>query len=145
MIREEPSSTELQILFNASVKSSSKNPSLNDWLHIGPPLCLAILDILLHFKHKRVAVISDIKHAFLNININAVYRNFPRFLWLNSIKEENPSTVVYRFRTVTFAMGPSPFLINATLGHHLDKYAEKEPELVETLKESIYIDDMASM
>ena len=131
MIREESSSTKLRILFNASVKSSSKNPSLNDCLHIGPSLCPANLDILLCFKQKRAAVISDIKHAFLNININAADCNIPGFLWLNSIEEENPSIVVYRFRTVTFGVGPSPFLMNATLGHHLDKNAEKKPELVE--------------
>ena len=70
--------------------------------------------------NKRIAVISDIKHAILNININAADRNFPRFLWLNSIEEENPSIVVYQFRTVTFGVGPSPFLMNANLRHHLD-------------------------
>ena len=107
---------------------------MNDCLHIGPPICLTILDILLRFRQKRVAVISDIKHAFLNININAADRNVLRFLWLNSIEEEKLSIVVYRFRTVTFGVGPSPFLMNATLSHHLDKYVEEEPDLVETLK-----------
>ena len=123
-----------------SVKANTKNPSLNDCLHIGPPLCPTILDILLRFRQKRVAVINDLKHAFLNININVADRNFLRFLLLNSIEEENPSIVVYRFRTVTFVVGPSPFLMNVTL----DKHAEEEPELVETLKESFYVDDIAS-
>ena len=80
----------------------------------------------------------------MNININAADHNVLRFLWLNSIEEEKPSIVVYRFRTVTFGVGPSPFLMNATLSHHLDKYVEEEPELMETLKESFYVDDMAS-
>ena len=40
-------------------------------------------------------------------------------------------------------MGPSLFLMNATLNHHLDKYVEEEPELVEILKESCYFDKMA--
>ena len=38
-------------------------------------------------------------------------------------------------------MVPSPFLMNVTLGYHLDKYAEEESELVETLKKSFYADN----
>ena len=94
-IREESSSTKLRIMFNASLKANAKNPSLSDCLHIGPPLCPTILDILLPFRQKKVAVVSDIKHAFLNININTADHNVLRFLWLNSIEEEIQSIVVY--------------------------------------------------
>ena len=34
--------------------------------------------------------------------------------------------------------------MNATLSHHLDNYVEEESELVETLKELFYVDNMAS-
>ena len=80
VIKEESSSTKLCIVFNASMKANAKNPSLNDCLHIGSPLCLTILDTLLRFRQKRVAVISDIKQAILNININAADHNVLRLL-----------------------------------------------------------------
>ena len=60
------------------------------------------------------------------------------------MEDEKPSIVVFRCQTVTFGVGPSPFLINATLSHHLGRYVEEEPELVETLKESFYVEEMAS-
>ena len=41
-------------------------------------------------------------------------------------------------------MGSSPFLITRLLSYHLEKYVEEEPELVETLQESFYVDHMAS-
>ena len=58
VIREESSSTKLRIVFNASMKANTKNPSLNDCLHIGPPLCPTIIHILLRFGGKTVTVIG---------------------------------------------------------------------------------------
>ena len=132
VMREESSCTMLRIVFNASVKANTKNPSLNDCLHIEPPLCPTILDTCFASDKRELLLLVILSMLFLNININAADRNFLRFLWLNSIEEENPSVVVYRSRTLTFGVGPCPFLMNATLSHHLDKYAEEEPELLET-------------
>ena len=41
-------------------------------------------------------------------------------------------------------MSSSPFLLNATIRHHLKKYETTHPELVRKLCRSIYIDDLAS-
>jgi len=41
-----------------------------------------------------------------------------------------------------FGVSPSPFLLNATISHHLNKYREEHPELVETLLNSMYVDDV---
>ena len=38
----------------------------------------------------------------------------------------------------------SPFLLNATLQYHLDGYGEIDPELVKRMKNSFYVDDLAS-
>ena len=49
--------------------------------------------------------------------------------------------VIYRFCRVVFGLNASPFLLNATLRHHISKYAEVDPEFVRKLIESFYVDD----
>jgi hypothetical protein len=40
-------------------------------------------------------------------------------------------------------LNASPFLLNATLRHHVSKYLETDPEFVKVL-ESLYVDDLVS-
>ena len=47
-----------------------------------------------------------------------------------------------RFAKVAFGVSCSPFLLNATLRHHLEKYRASDPELVDTLILSTYVDDV---
>ena len=48
---------------------------------------------------------------------------------------------VLRFTRVVFGISSSPFLLNATIKKHLEQYTEKDPELIEKLLNSIYVDD----
>ena len=41
-------------------------------------------------------------------------------------------------------MSSSPFLLNATIRHHLKKYAVSHPKLINTILQSIYVDDVVS-
>ena len=52
--------------------------------------------------------------------------------------------VVYRFCQVVFGLNASPFLLNATLRHHITKFAEVDPEFARKLIESFYVDDFVS-
>ena len=67
-----------------------------------------------------------------------------RFLWLDDIKKERPEMVVFRFARVVFGITLSPFLLNATIDHHLKSYSSEKTRLVEVLKESIYVDDIVT-
>lgn len=49
-----------------------------------------------------------------------------------------------RFTRVTFGVTSSPFLLNATIEHHLNKFSSSYPELVELLKRLIYVDDVVT-
>eukprot|EP00112_Aurelia_sp_Birch-Aquarium-sp1_P000702 Seg1067.15 transcript_id=Seg1067.15/GoldUCD/mRNA.D3Y31 product="hypothetical protein" protein_id=Seg1067.15/GoldUCD/D3Y31 len=71
-------------------------------------------------------------------------RNSLRFLWVKDILAAEPEIEVFQFCRVIFGAGPSPFLLNATLRHHLDKYRYDDPEFVEKMKASLYIDDLVS-
>ena len=36
----------------------------------------------------------------------------------------------------------APFLLNATIKHHIDSYTASQPEIVQLLTRSIYVDDV---
>ena len=43
-----------------------------------------------------------------------------------------------------FGVSSSPFLLNATLKHHIEKYKEEDPEFVCKFLNAIYVDDLSS-
>ena len=49
--------------------------------------------------------------------------------------------VVYRFCRVVFGLNVSPFLLNATLRHHISKFMAVDPEFVKKLVDSFYVGD----
>ena len=48
-----------------------------------------------------------------------------------------------RFTRVVFGISSSPFLLNATLRHHINKYESSHPILTKKLLQSLYVDDVA--
>ncbi|GFT12481.1 uncharacterized protein NPIL_470071 [Nephila pilipes] len=55
-----------------------------------------------------------------------------------------PHQAVYRFNRVKFGVSSSPFLLAATIRHHIEKYKHEFPETVEILDRSYYVDDLIS-
>ena len=64
-------------------------------------------------------------------------RDVLRFLWVENLEDEVPQIMILRFKRVTFGVGLSPFLLNATLRHHLSRYEEADPELIQQLRETL--------
>ena len=121
-----------------------EGPSLNDCMHAGPSLLPNLMDILLRFRLNRVGLISDIEKAFLNISINPEQINFLRFLWVDNVESAEPKTEIYRFTRVMFGAICSPYLLNAAIRHHLEKYREENGEFVNNVIKSLYCDDFVS-
>ena len=144
VIRKEASTTKLRVVYDASAKSGKESASLNDCLHKGPSLTPLLFDILLRFREKRVALIGDILKAFLNIEVDKEDRDFLRFLWLDGVSDPSSEIVVYRFCRVVFGLNASPFLLNATLRHHISKFKNEDPEFVRRMIESFYVDDLVT-
>ena len=63
------------------------------------------------------------------------------FLWYDT---SDLKIVIYRFLRVVFGLISSPFLLNATIRHHLSKYIQFELNFVEKLLEDLYVDDTTS-
>ncbi|GFW40569.1 transposable element Tc1 transposase [Trichonephila clavipes] len=67
------------------------------------------------------------------------------FLW-NDIDEKISLKYsdVYRFNLVNFGVSSSPFLLAATIRHHIEKYKHEFPHTVELLDRNFYVDDLIS-
>ena len=122
-------------------KEGGKGVSLNDCLHVGPPLTPQLYDVLVRFREKRIAIVGDIEKAFLNVEVAKKDRDSLRFLWVDDISSKEIKPVEYRFCRVVFGVNCSPFLLNATVQYHLDTFAEEDPQFVESMKRSLYVDD----
>ena len=143
VIREDKETTKLRIVYDASSKRSGE-ASLNDCMHAGPSLTPHVFDIFLRFRLQRVALIGDLEKAFLNIGIKPEERDLMRFLWVDDIKSENPQLIALRFSRLVFGLIGSPFVLNATLRHHMEQYRDIEPEIVDHVQNSTHVDDFAS-
>ncbi|XP_028397220.1 uncharacterized protein LOC114521030 [Dendronephthya gigantea] len=142
VVRNDKDTTKLRVVYDASAKKTG--PSLNDCLYVGPPLTPLIFNILTRFRIHPVAVTADIEKAFLNIAIAPEHRDYLRFLWVDDPSSEAPQIQVLRFTRVVFGLTSSPFILNATLKHHLNQYAIVDPQFVEEVLRSLYVDDLAS-
>ena len=130
--------SKLRIVFDASYHDSNL---LNDCLHIGSNLYEDIFHILLWFGFHYVAFTADIKQAFLQIVINEKDRDVTHFLFTEDPFNDSHSASVFRFSRGLFGLNCSPFLLAATIKHHLRKY-EIYLDTVKFLNENIYIDDL---
>ena len=142
VIRRDKLTTKLRVVYDASAKSDGV--ALNDCLYAGPPLAENIFDVLFRFRVNQVALIGDVEKAFLMVGMGEEDRDELRFLWVDDIDNPSPEIVVPRFTRVVFGVSSSPFLLNATIKHHIERYKEADPEFVEKFLRSIYVDDLSS-
>ena len=142
VVRLDRDTTKVRVVYNASSKVFG--PSLNDCLHIGPFLNPLLFDILLRFRVHEVALTADIEKAFLNIKIDPEHREFVRFLWIEDPNKESPAVMVLRFARVVFGVNSSPFILNATIRHHLNTCLPVDSALARELLKSLYVDDYVS-
>ena len=69
-------------------------------------------------------------------------RDALRFLWVDNPLSDNPKIFVYRFARVVFGVSSSPYLLNSTIQHHFKQYLSQQPNIVEMLLKSFYVDDL---
>ena len=141
VMRRDKQTMRLRIVYNALAKSGGV--SLNCCLYTGPSMSKNIFDILLRFQSFKTALIGDIEKAFLMVVIAEEDRDAVRYLWVDDITSKNPKIVVLRFARVVFGISSCPFLLNATIDHHICKYEPMDPQFVEKFLNNIYVDDLS--
>ena len=142
VVNEEKTTTKIRPVFDVSY--SVNKPSLNDVLYSGPNLLAKVLDILIRFRTNYIALVADIKKAFLNIEIAEKDRDFLRFLWKENPTEAESKIIVYRFLRVVMGLKCSPFLLNGTIKYHLETYKLSLPEICRLLADDLYVDDLTT-
>ena len=143
VINEERETTKLRVVFDASCKVG-KSPSLNNCLYPGPNLISKIFDILLRFRMNPIAMISDIKQAFNQVEIDPEHQDFLRFLWYENPLDSSSPLIPYRFLRLVMALTSSPFILNATIRHHLQKFEASDSVFVKEFLKDLYVDDVPS-
>ena len=78
-----------------------------------------------------MGLIADIEKAFLVVSVADEDKDVLRFLWLDDVNSELPRIKVLRFARVVFGVSSSPFLLNATIKHHMNRYKEVDQQFVE--------------
>ena len=141
--RRDKSTTKVRVVYDASA-STVNGTSLTQCVYPGPCLLKTVAEILVRFRLYPIALISDIEKAFLMISVHKDDRDSLRFLWYDNVNTEALETITYRFIRVVFGVSCSPYLLNATLKHHIQKYAEMHPEICNKLIHSLYADDVNS-
>ena len=135
VVKKDSLTTPVRPVFDASCKIG-RVPSLNDCLYKGLNYILQIPAVLLGFRRYKVGFSSDIKKAFQMIEVAEEDRDAMRFLWWN----EKGEIKVYRHRRVMFGATCSPFILGATLNHHLSNLKENK-EIGYQLLKSMYVDN----
>ncbi|GFT71577.1 reverse transcriptase domain-containing protein [Trichonephila clavipes] len=120
VIRTDKTTSKLRIVFDASSHAKAQL-SLNDCLHTGLNFIPNLFFLLIKFRVNPIAFAADIKMAFLMIEIDESERDITRFFWDENpgIDLENKRLDIFRMTRVLFGVKSSPFLLAATIKHHL--------------------------
>ena len=140
-VKKESSTTPIRIVYDCSCRISSNYPSLNDCLEVVRPLINDLCSIILCFRIHKYGVSTDIEKAFLHVQLHHDDRDFTRFLWLSNPEDPESEFDTYRFKVVPFGATSSPFLLNATLRHHLKN---QDSEIAEDIGKNLYVDNIIS-
>ena len=133
VVKESSSTTKVRPVFDASA-AGRNGVSLNDCMEAGPNLMPNLPEILIRFRRRKIALTADITKAFLQVKISDSDRDVSRFLW-----KLDGTVRVMRFTRVPFGNKSSPFLLNATIKHHLETYPKTK--VVTELLQNLYVDD----
>lgn len=141
-VLQEGKSTKLRIVYDGSAKVKD-NSSLNECLYRGPLMLEELTGLLIRFREHNVAIVSDVEKAFLQVGLQPNDRDVTRFLWIKDLdKGVNPENLIHlRFCRVPFGVISSPFLLNATVRHHLNK---SDQEINKQIARDIYVDNLVT-
>ncbi|XP_045782904.1 uncharacterized protein LOC123879305 [Maniola jurtina] len=131
----------IRIVYDASSKIKG-NKSLNECLYCGPLMLEDLTCILIRFRSHNIALAADVEKAFLQIGLHEKDRDVTRFIWLKDV-EKPPhvdNIICLRFCRVPFGIISSPFLLNATIKHHLSKGNEQ----LQLIAKDIYVDNLVT-
>ena len=103
--RESAETTKFRVVYDASARTYSGAPSLNECLNPGPPLQNKLWSVLVRARFHPIVVTGDIKQDFLQVCIREEDRNALRFHWLKDLNNKKVETL--RFTRALFVLTSS--------------------------------------
>lgn len=144
VVHPEKSTTKVRIVYDASAKTRQSNKSLNECLYRGPVLLKDLVGLLLRFRLKKIALVADIEKAFLQLGLQPQERDVTRFIWLKDLRNlavVGDNLQEFRFCRIPFGIKSSPYLLAATIEHHLQNHGSK---IADQIRQDIYVDNVIS-
>ena len=89
-----------------------------------------------------IVICGDIEKAFLKIRIRENERDCLRIHW--SEKANYDIIKIYWFTRFVFGLNQSPFMLEGTLKIHFENYIGMFRELIERVKDDMYVDDLVT-
>ena len=129
----------LRTVFNGSSKVNGI--SLNDMLHNGPSLLLDLVDIIMRWRRYKYVFVADIKKMFRQILVDPRDRHLQTVLWRDEIEK---LISLFILNTLTYGLGPSPFLAIRSLQHLAIDFGHLFPLAITIILKESYCDDVAS-
>ena len=137
VVRQDAVTTKVRMVFDASAKLNPSSESINDCMYTGPALQPHIWDILVRALLMQNLILADIQKAFLQIEVKEEDRDSFRFLYNVNGMEKH-----LRFARVPFGAEASPFVLGATLKHHLENQPSELRDTIDTFKQNTYVDNL---
>ncbi|GBM10771.1 hypothetical protein AVEN_150-1 [Araneus ventricosus] len=95
--------------------------------------------IINKFRLRKLGITADIEKVFLQIRLQENDKHFLRLLrWENGDKE---NTKIYQHKRFVLGISSSPFLLGATLEHHLKQVIGHLKVTAQKLLESFYVEN----
>uniref|UniRef100_A0A182NPV1 DUF5641 domain-containing protein n=1 Tax=Anopheles dirus TaxID=7168 RepID=A0A182NPV1_9DIPT len=137
VLKATSTTTKVRPVFDGSAKTSN-GVSLNEALLKGPVIQDSLLDLLLRFRMKAVALVADIKQMYLQVKVDPKHTRYQRILW-----REDPALPmeVYELQRVTFGLTPSSFLATRVLKQLAIDEGGAYPRAQKALLQNFYVDD----
>ena len=141
VITPDRKTTKVRIVYDSSAKAKKGCKSLNECLYRGPVILEDLCGLLLRFRFYKVALTTDIEKAFLQVGLQPADRDVTRFLWLKDPTKplSKDNLQIYRFTRVPFGVISSPFLLGATILHHLEQVGTPAADKI---MKHMYVDNL---
>ena len=126
----------LRILFDATAEFEEK--SLNNSMLTGPKLQSELLEILLKFRERPIALGAEIEATFSRTRLTKADARYHRFLMTEPTTGE---VEVYQMNRLMFGDAASPFIAMATLHRTAEDYRGGQERACRAIKKNFYMDD----
>jgi hypothetical protein len=128
----------IRVVFDGSCPSSN-GKSLNDNLYVGPALQQDLFSILVRFRTHQFVISGDIAKMYRQILVHPDDQNYQLILWRD---KPNLPIETFRLKTVTYGLGPSPFLAIRCINELASINMEHFPITSKILLRDFYVDDV---